>query len=199
MNIKVSKKKLRIFVFAIGILLILIGMAALGLSFRYRQIASASAPVAVEIPTRATLEESPELISGKPTRLIIDSIAVDLSVVEGNYNSETRSWTLSKDKAHFATVTSTPNNLSGNTYIYGHYRPEVFARLHKVSTDAEAIIETDNGHRFTYVYDSMVETVPGDITPLMPSTDSPKLLLQTCGGTFLQTRQIYSFSLKSVD
>jgi len=144
------------------------------------------------VPARAALKPSPELITGTPVALDISSLNMHLAIINGYYNSKNGEWTLTLDKAQYATVTVPPNNLSGNTLIYGHYRPEVFAYLHLIKPGAQATITTDNGYVFTYTYQSTEAFDPHD-TSIFTYQGAPRLTIQTCSGTFMQHRQMYYF------
>lgn len=155
-------------------------------------------PPTVQIPAIAPAPApKPDLISGKPGRLVIPSLNINLEVVDGTYNAENASWTLSKDKAHYALPTQLPNNDSGNTLIYGHYRPEVFARLHKITPGSQVALETENGYRFVYTFQE-VETVNPADTSVFTYSGVPRLTIQTCTGAFMQNRQLFYFSLTDV-
>ncbi len=148
-------------------------------------------------PAQTTSTPDNQIISGKPVRLLIPSLGMDLEVADGIYNPQTKEWTLSKDKAHFADLSVQPNNQQGNTFIYGHYRPEVFARLHNIQPGAEAKILTDNGHEFTYVFGTSKVTDPSD-SSLLNYQGKPILTLQTCTGAWFQNRQLFTFDLADV-
>jgi len=141
---------------------------------------------------------SPTVISGKPVRLVIPSLNMDLQVIDGSYDPSTGQWTLSGDKAQFAVITTPANNVQGNTFIYGHYNPHVFLSLHKIQPDQEAIIYTDNNHIFHYKYKSQVTVSPTD-TGVFDYRGAPILTIQTCTGTFYEKRQIFTFDFSSVD
>lgn len=181
----------------VGALLVLAGLAA-GLPFVYfwnqNRIAAAQNPV-VTVPAIAPeLPATPELVSGKPVRLIIDSLSLDLPIVDGAYNDQSHTWTLSRDKVHYALPSVLPNNQQGNTLLYGHYRPEVFARLHKIAPGAEVIVETDNGHRLTYHFQESRTVAPTD-TEIFAYEGKPQLTIQTCTGAWMQNRQLFHFDL----
>lgn len=135
---------------------------------------------------------TPTLVSGKPTELVISSLKLMLPVADGVYNPRNGQWTLSKDKAHYALLSTQPNNEEGNTLIYGHYRPEVFANLRKLKPGDEAIVVTDTGYRFIYVYTSTQAVSPTD-TSIFAYQGPSRLTLQTCSGAWMQNRQLYSF------
>ena len=115
-----------------------------------------------------------------------------LKVVDGVYNSKDGSWSLSRDKVHFALPSAVPNNERGNTLIYGHYRPEVFARLKNIRSGEKAIVKTNNGYSFIYKFQNSKAVNPAD-TSIFAYDGKPKLTLQTCSGSFMQNRQLYSF------
>ena len=139
-----------------------------------------------------------QVISGKPVHITIPSLNIDLQVAEGRYNPTDNTWTLSKDKAHYAVVTPLANNSEGNTFIYGHNRKAVFARLSRIKPGATAIVTTDNGHRFTYKFRSAFETNPKDDS-LFKYQGPPILTVQTCSGLWYQNRQLFTFDFVSVE
>jgi LPXTG-site transpeptidase (sortase) family protein len=187
--------------------LIIAGLASIGLGIaglapiayyggKTRQ--ALAQPPTVSIPAVALAPApTPSLISGRPVRLIIPSLNIDLKVADGAYNAKTGAWTLSKDKAHYALPTQLANNESGNTLLYGHYRPEVFARLHKIAAAAEITVETDNGYRFTYRFERHETVAPND-TSIFTYKGAPQLTIQTCTGAFMQNRQLFYFSFVDV-
>ena len=139
----------------------------------------------------------PIVVQGKPVRLHIPSVDIDIAVVDGVYNEQQKTWTLSNTSAHYALISPQPNNMSGNTFIYGHNRKEVFARLAKVKVGDEALLYTDNGNVFRYVFRVSVETNPYDDS-LFAYKGSPIVTLQTCSGLWYQNRQLFTFDFVSV-
>jgi LPXTG-site transpeptidase (sortase) family protein len=192
------KKYIQIGGFLFGTTLLVGGSFLVGSFWYYKQKALAATPVPIVV-TQEPLQYKPATLTGKPVRLQIPSLDINLEVIDGVYSEQTHQWTLTTDKAQFATITAPANNEKGNTYIYGHYRPEVFARLHKISESAVARVETDNGLYFTYTYRSVAETTPNDVSSLLPHEGSPTLSIQTCSGTWFQNRQIYTFDFKEVE
>jgi LPXTG-site transpeptidase (sortase) family protein len=155
-----------------------------------------SAPGGVSNNVQATAPKQ-ATISGHPNHLDIPSLNMSLPIIDGVYNQKTKEWTLTLNKVQYATITPPPNNYSGNTFIYGHYRPEVFARLHTIKPNSLAIITTDNNHKFTYQLTNIVVTNPGDDT-LFTYSGPPELTIQTCTGLFFQNRQLFTFKLVGV-
>ena len=134
-------------------------------------------------------------ISGKPVRFQIPALHIDLSVIDGHFDPVSKTWTLSKDKVQYAVNTPLANNSAGNTFIYGHNRPGVFRTLYQVKVGDEAIVTTDNGHRFTYVFKAAFETNPNDDS-LFQYQGAPIMTVQTCSGLWYQNRQLFTFTLK---
>lgn len=135
------------------------------------------------------------IVKGHPVSLAIPSLNMNLTVIDGYYNQSTNSWTLTLDKAQFATTTSLPNNHEGDTFIYGHYRPEVFARLHLVQPGATATITTNNYYKFNYVFTNTYAVKPSD-SSIFSYHGAPMLTIQTCSGSFFQNRQMYQFKFR---
>jgi len=161
------------------------------------ETAKASAATTI-VPEKAPLPTpKPTLVTGKPVRLQIPSLGFDLTVADGSYNASTGKWTLSKDKAHYALPSSQPNNEEGNTLIYGHYRKEVFARLHLIKPGAQVLITTDNGYQFTYTFER-TEVLDPTNTSIFSYQGAPRLTIQTCSGAYFQNRQMFYFSYTGV-
>lgn len=147
--------------------------------------------------TTPTVVAAPQVITGKPSRLVIPSLKLDLSVADGIYDTKSGQWTLSSDKVHYALMTMQPNDQQGNTLIYGHYRPGVFATLKSIKPGAEIRVITDNGYTFTYTFRDAKTVEPSD-TSILSYEGKPMLTLQTCTGAFMQNRQLFSFDFSSV-
>jgi len=158
--------------------------------------ALAAKPAAHYSVSKAAVKQA-QLISGQPVHLSIPSQGISLDVIDGYFNSKTGNWTLTTDKAQYATTTALPNNESGNTFIYGHNRWEVFYHLPRVQLGDEAIITTDNNHTFTYKLSSVKTTDPTD-TSLFDYKGPPILTLQTCTGLYYQNRALFTFQLVGV-
>ncbi len=182
----------------IGVTFLIIGLAVFmpTVYFMHKNRVNAASPKTF-IPVSSVIKLV-TAITGKPQTLSIPSLKINLPVIDGVYNSTSGEWNLSLNKAHFALITTPPNDQAGNTLIYGHYRPEVFAYLHHIKPGAEAMIETDNGLRFTYIYKSSIAVEPTD-TSIFTYQGPPKLTIQTCSGSFMQNRQMYSFDFVRVE
>ena len=148
-------------------------------------------------PAVASAQTASIRIEGKPTRLQIPALTLDLPVADGIYYKQSKTWSLSNNKAHYALITPLANNEDGNTFIYGHNRREVFKNLNKIKTGDKAVITTDNGHTFTYIFRSSLETNPYDDS-LFSYKGSPILTIQTCSGLWYQNRQLFTFDLAEV-
>ena len=177
-----------------GLLLIAGGTVLIVMIVRSGAASQTAAPSAVysDIPKPVIVE--PTAIYGQPVRLDLPSLGLSLQVIDGYFNSQTRTWTLTTDKVQYATITPEPNNAAGNTFIYGHYRREVFANLHKIAVGDVAVIRTSNDHLFTYRFRSSRVTNPNDVA-LFSYQGPPILTLQTCTGLFYQNRQLFTFDL----
>lgn len=140
------------------------------------------------------IETPAPLVSGKPTHITIQSVHIDLDVIPGYYDASNQSWTLSTDKAQWGVSTVEANNKSGLTYIYAHYRKNVFYTLPQISAGDEAIIATENGHTFRYTFKSSSITKPTD-TSVFDYKGAPVLILQTCNGIWYENRQLFVFEL----
>ena len=140
---------------------------------------------------------TPAAITGHPVALDIPSLNIHLAVIDGYYNSSNGQWTLTPNKAQFALPSTPPNDQSGNTLIYGHYRAEVFASLHQIAVGSVVEITTDNGYKFYYTYTGTEALDPTD-TSIFQYVGKPRLTIQTCSGNYFQNRQMYYFNFTAV-
>jgi LPXTG-site transpeptidase (sortase) family protein len=184
-----------------GLLFIAAGLIIGGASFFSLWLSQRSAdtpkPLSQVLNNSKPKDNGQPLISGTPIHIAIPSVGIDLKVIPGYYYPSTQSWTLSLNDAQFAVITAKPNNKQGDTFIYAHYRLHVFYTLPRIQPGAEVTITTDNGHTFTYTYDSNTITTPDDTT-LFNYHGKPILVLQTCTGVHFQNRQLFVFNLSKV-
>lgn len=136
-------------------------------------------------------------ISGKPVRIQIPSVGIDVAIIDGYYNANNGTWTLAGDKAQFAMFSHQSNTVSGNTYIYGHNNAKVFAKLPRTALGAQAKIYTDNGHEFSYVFRGSSNVDPSD-SSFLSYAGAPQLIVQTCTGLWSQNRTLFTFSFEAV-
>lgn len=144
------------------------------------------------------IKHTPEVISGDPVSIQIPSLGTDLNVTPGVYDPQTQQWTLTLDKVQYATMTPKPNNESGNTFMYGHYRSNVFASLHTIKMGAQAVVKTENGHTFYYHLTGAKVVKPSDSADIFNYRGKPMLTVQTCTGLFFQNRQLFFFQFDKV-
>jgi LPXTG-site transpeptidase (sortase) family protein len=127
-----------------------------------------------------------------PVHLTISSVGIQVDVIKGYFNPKTGQWTLTTDKAQYIADSSPPNMNSGNTYIYGHYRKQVFANLHKLLPGSIAEVQSTDGYIYKYKLRDTYSVSPED-TSVINQNNGPRLTLQTCTGILFQQRQIYNF------
>lgn len=163
----------------------------------------AEAPITLSLPKKSEPKQTTTpafiLMSGKPTHLVIASSGIDLPVDEGYYNEADGSWTLSDSHLQYAMVTVPANNHSGNTFIYGHATDQVLGSLAKrpPAVGSLAQVYTDNGHVFTYTFQSSRSLTPDD-TSIFGYTGPPILTVQTCTGSFSEWRTMFTFTFQEV-
>jgi len=188
-------------IFSVGVVVCGIGLLGLVPStyfwYHSKQITEAAIVSGGEAVTTPTVVVAPEINTGRPSSLSIPSLGINLNVADGIYNPKTGSWTLSNNKAHYALNTVQPNDVQGNTLIYGHYRPGVFATLKSIKVGSEVQVRTDNGLTFTYKYTGNRVVTPDDGS-IFKYEGKPILTIQTCTGAFMQNRQLFNFEFVSV-
>jgi LPXTG-site transpeptidase (sortase) family protein len=170
---------------------------AVGMTFYVLYLFHIAPPVMAMSATSAHSVVKPKPIaatSGTPTRIVIPSIGVDVSVGVGSYNPSDGTWTLSDDQAFYADASVPVNNNNGVTLIYGHARRAVFGRLNEVAEGNDATVYTDSGYAFHYVYKSKQDVSPSD-TSIFNNDGAPTLVVQTCSGPWDAYRTLVSFQL----
>lgn len=195
-NVKLTPGVRFVAMIIVGVLLMSAGSWAL-LSMVRARAGGVTVPSTV---VRQTKPAAPTVtkIDGKPIKLNIPSLGMDLDIVPGEYNPATRTWNVSTTKVHYATMTPLPNNLEGNTFLYGHYRKNIFANLHTIKANETAIVTTDNGHVFYYQLSGVRTVDPTDTHGVFDYQGAPILTIQTCTGLFYEKRQLFTFNLQRV-
>ncbi|MNH26302.1 Sortase family protein [compost metagenome] len=130
--------------------------------------------------------------------MITDS-NIDLPINEGFYNEADGSWTLSDFHLQYAMMTMLANNHSGNTFVYGHATDQVLGPLvqNPPAVGSLAQIYTDNGHVFTYAFQSSRTLTPND-TSIFSYSGPPILTVQTCTGSISEWRTMFTFTFLKV-
>ncbi len=183
------------FIIIFAVILLAAGLAGSLPTLYYDWFNGGSVPTHGLPVASAQIVKAPDspLITGHPVSISVPSVGINIPVIDGIYNKKTRVWTLSTNKAQFASITPQPNNQTGNTFIYGHALDAVFGHLNLIKPGGEAVITTDNGYEFTYRFYTTYATKPTDLSVL--TYQGPAMLtLQTCSGTWYQNRQMYLFS-----
>ncbi len=150
-----------------------------------------NAPIAPKSTTK-------KITVGRPVRIVIPSVGIDLPVDEGFYNSADNSWSLSGTHAQFAMPTSLANDDSGNTFLYGHNNKHVFGPLPKISLGDTALIYTDTNHIFTYTFMGAQNMKPEDTT-VLEYKGPPIMTIQTCSGSLNEWRRMFTFKFDKVE
>jgi LPXTG-site transpeptidase (sortase) family protein len=181
----------------IGGLLLVAGLAVLLVGWQTRR-ANMQVQAQPALVRQSPAVVDPAAVTGQPAVLNVPSVGIGSPVIDGAYNATSGQWTLTLDKVQFATITSRPNDRRGLTFMYGHNRREVFARLPAIQKGALAEVKTDNGHIFRYRFVGSQVVKPSDVS-IFAYDGAPILVLQTCTGLFYQNRQLFTFEFVGVD
>lgn len=136
-------------------------------------------------------------IQGIPTHITVPSLGINLNVQVGHYDPATGDWSLDLVNAYYAAYSLPVNESNGTTLIYSHAQAGLFDKLPLITEGSEAIIHSDTGYVFRYVYQSVRQVDPTD-TSVFVFDGPPTLVLQTCVGDWSQYRALFSFKLVSV-
>lgn len=154
-------------------------------------------PVTIAASEKLTGPAFTEINLGIPSRVVVDSVGIDLPIRTGSYNPTDRTWTLDEQSAFYADRSVPVNDSNGSTLIYAHARFGLFAKLPEITEGATARVYTDSGKVFSYTFVSNHQVEPDD-TSIFISSGSPMLALQTCSGPFDIYRTLVSFNLTGV-
>lgn len=168
------------------------------LSYVSEQAAWAAKPQIIHTPPKA---KPAKTISGYPARIILPSASIDLPVDIGGYDKASGTWTLSPNNAEFAMQTMIANNTAGMTFIYGHGTAAVFGKIGESPPPIGTIAKlyTSNGRIFTYILQDVHNFQSTDTSIFRKANEgAPRLVIQTCTGTFDEWRTMFTFSLKDV-
>ncbi len=181
----------------INLALLLFLLIAIYPSFLFQSRPTVTRVFAAE-PISAAAETVKPAIAGKPVRIALESLGIDLPVDDGFYEPSNNSWTLSGYHAQFAHPTPPANDKIGNTLIYGHNNKYVFGPLKRIQSGEIAKIYTDNGHVFSYEFQEATNLNPDDTTIF--SYDGPPILtIQTCSGNWNEWRRLFRFKFIGVE
>lgn len=156
--------------------------------------AQAAASEATQQLTQAP-QATQSVIKGVPSRIILPKQGIDLSVVDGTYDTATNNWTVNPKTANYATITPPINNTSGTTLIYGHATDAIFGSTRSLKAGDKAYVYVADNHVFEYEYTGAVTVNPTDTSVFGQLDGDPGLKLLTCSGTWSQNRRIMTFKL----
>jgi LPXTG-site transpeptidase (sortase) family protein len=146
--------------------------------------------IASSLPVEVVAEEpSKPILTGKPVRIVIPDVEIDLPIDEGRYSGY---------HAQYAMLTPLANNDNGNTFIYGHNNKYVFGPLKRINPGAIAKVYTDNNRVFSYTFQSTYAVTP-DNTSILYYQGPSMLTVQTCSGAWNEQRQMYVFKFDKVE
>ena len=154
-------------------------------------LAAVQVPVAYRPVTKLAIQ-------GQPTKLKIDRLGIDLPIIFGKYDAANDSWTVRDDAVQYASVSTLPNDESGNTFLYGHNTSKVLDAVKDLRVGDKLTITTSNGRIFTYSYNKDVSVKPNKTDVITAPSDAPRVTLMTCEGIFSQMRRLMYFNFEGV-
>lgn len=144
-----------------------------------------------------TLTKAVVVTAGKPVRVTVPRLAIDLPIDDGIYDEANQTWTLSGYRAQFALASVVANDYQGNTFIYGHNNPDVFGKLKQLAPGDTMELYTDNGLVFSYTYTAYDDLQPDDGS-IFSYQGPPVATIQTCSGAWNELRRMYHFNFTAV-
>ena len=134
-------------------------------------------------------------IAGKPVRILLPRLNIDISVVDGSYSASSNSWSVAQSTANYATNTVPVNNVKDQTLIYGHWSKEVFGPTKQLEPGDIMYVYTDNQHIFSYKFTGSTIVRPTDTQLFSELQGEPGLILMTCDGAWANDRRLMRFEL----
>lgn len=141
--------------------------------------------------------QTSKYVSGKPIEIIIPALNMSVPITDGYYNQNTQTWTLGPSSAYFATVSQLANNRDGTTFVYGHNTKAVFHSLYKLQGGEVAMVRTNTGSVFYYVFSGARDVKPTE-TSVLNEPGPAKMVVQTCSGAWDQNRRLFTFKFVKV-
>jgi LPXTG-site transpeptidase (sortase) family protein len=135
-----------------------------------------------------------------PSRLIIPSYNIDVALSPNGYNYNKGVWyELSKKDAHYFNESPLPNNIIGQTFIYGHNSNAVFGAIKNLKFDGsnvELYIYNQSGKYLKYILTSSRIATPNEVDILRDLDQKEAgIMLMTCNGWADTKRNLLFFSL----
>ena len=134
-------------------------------------------------------------LEGRPSRLQIPRLGIDLNVIGNNYDAAAKIWPVATAEANYAANTALINNYQNQTLIYGHNNHKVLGKTDDLQVGDSLLIRTDNGHTFEYVYRADEIIKPSDAWIFSSLSGQPGLKLLTCAGDQFELRRLMDFQL----
>lgn len=119
-----------------------------------------------------------ESIGVIPSRIIIESVGVDLPIYESRIVDGV--WQVAGDAANHLAVSARIGE-SGNMVIYAHNKKSMFGPLRYLKKDDLINVVGHDSARYSYKVDTLMEVAPSDIKYVLPGDDE-KLTIYTCSG-----------------
>jgi len=182
----------------VSVVVLTIGYAAWQFNNATQALAqTAVQKVAVQAQQHIAKAPAATVLTGTPVRLVIPSLAIDLPVTAGKFDSSQRTWHVDDRIVDFIPATSPLSNTQGSMFLYGHNANNVLGKTNNLKIGDEAYVYTDNGHVFSYTFGSAVVVKPTDTSVLNGlNLGQPGFKLMTCVGLWDQDRRIMTFNLK---
>lgn len=136
-----------------------------------------------------------QYISGTPVRIVVPAAAINLAVVPGTQDPKIGVWPVAAKQANYATSTAPVNNRQGQTFIYGHNNHLVFKSLLGLKPNDKALVYTQNGHVFTYLFTGAHDVTPDQSSIFKTMQQGTGLVLMTCDGNRFEYRHLMQFRL----
>jgi sortase (surface protein transpeptidase) len=154
-------------------------------------LANTTRPLGNEAYTPPTASENKQMVLGEPVRLLLPAINVDLGVIKGYYNAETRQWTLDNTHAFYMQGSATP-------LFYGHNRVGVFENLNKLQPGETLLITNSEGRQLRFAYKGYKVVKPED-SWLLQEKNPETVMVMSCTGIFYESRQVLYFAYEGLE
>lgn len=145
---------------------------------------------AVYEPSRVNQGAAAPMELGYPINLSLPRLGKELSIKEGYYDPTTQQWTLDDSHVFYMQGSATP-------IFYGHNQNRLLDKLDELHPGDRLLIKNDEGATLQFTYMS-AKTVAPDDTWLLNEKHNNTVMVLSCTGFFLESRQVFYFEYVGV-
>lgn len=192
--------------YSVAFIFIFIIIAGLALTAYYNFFVFKSADaIPGNMPPAREAPSDTQGVTGRPVRLAVDKLGIDLVINPGAYDETSRTWTLNDSNVFIDAHTNIYSGKVGQLpesharpLLYGHNSHNVLGKADRLQPGDNIKVLTDNNHLITYEFTRSKKVSPDD-TWILDYKGTEDLLIMTCSGTWNEKRLVSFFEIDSID